>query len=211
MFKKMVLSVLILAQLSFAGGALAAETAALPTATNPELTLFENSIAITGENLPRPEMQMRLAQAFSEYEKTADPAGQTERMEEALVALNLYTSQQAHQLAREAKTLSAGATEANFSQTTSAEILRLASQYPAGAQFSACDLAMGLGIGAGFFGGIVGGIVWSVGAQAQDSNGNDVPDATEVRVGEIITGAAVLAGVDAIVIWAFSNNCGSGQ
>jgi len=206
MYKKIVFAVLVLAQLSLAANALAAAT--------PEMTLFENSLALTGENLSQQELQTRLADLLAGYEKTAALTGQAERMEQALVSLNLYTPQQAHQLALEAEDFGANTKQAGFSESAAtAELVRLAGRLPAGAQFSACDLA-GQEMLWGGFAGVVGGLLWAcftsnVNGDISSGTPQDLPHDQSVALnGKIVTLTALAVIVDGIVIRSFATGCG---
>lgn len=204
MFNKIVSSVIITSQLAFAGGAWAA-----PAASTPEFKLLESSIALAGKGLSQDELNGRAAAAFANYEKIAQPDGQLDRMEQAMVDLNLYTPDQAHQLTLDARNF-ASQTRApdlqSANQAVASEMSLLVSRYPSGAQFSACELFGTLAI-SGFVVGTAGGVVWSLGAQSTcGPYGADCRNEPEVKAGIILTGLGVLALIDGFVIMGLAPN-----
>lgn len=202
MFKQIVSSALILSQAGFAASALAQ-----PTAPTPEFRLVRESIALAGQGLSPEEMKARVAEAFASYRKSAEPEGQVGRMEQALIDLNVYTPERAHQIVSDAQVFSSS--NRITDQTAATEIALLSSQYPAGAQFSACNLSWIIGAGGGLTA-IAGGFILGLGADANtDAYGNNIPDVKEEHLGEIMLGAGALAILDGVVIHMFSsdNSC----
>jgi len=201
MFKKIISSVLIAGQLGFAGGAIASTN--VTSAPTPELTLFSGSIALTGQGLSQQGMREQLSQLLADYNKTAQPEGQADRMEQALVALNVYTSDQAHQL-----TLEAMNSNVSSAQSAADEMTQLASKYPAGAQFSSCTVG-GLLAGPGIAAAFAGAIVWSEGTDTGlNKAGGEIRNPKEVSVGQdmvYIGGAVMVAG---FLVFAFNGQCG---
>jgi hypothetical protein len=178
MFKKIISSVLIAGQLGFAGSAMASSAAS--SDVSPELTLISRTIALTGQNPSQPELQTQFSQLLADYEKSAQPDGQTERMEQALVELNIYTADQAHQL-----TLEASTAQVNSAQAAANEMKQLATKYPAGAQFSACTTGKILAA-VGPIVGIVGAAIWAMGTDdGTTSSGGEHRDPNEVHNGQV--------------------------
>ena len=153
MFKKVLVSLLMLSQLTtfaFAGN----------SSATAETTLLKTVVALQGENLSQAEMQAQLKAAVSKYLANAPQQGQQERMEQALVALNIYTPEQAHGFVTDAHSAAARVENAKISgeqlsNTMNSEMSKLAGLHPAGAQFSACAISA-VGI---FTGAIAGGIL----------------------------------------------------
>jgi len=131
---------------AFAGGV----TAPSPKAS-PEFVLLRGAIALEGMNLTQDEQRSRLNATFSRYLATAQPDGQVERMSQALVDLNITTSDEATAVVSDARNMSAGLA-AGISVQQQQEILtdgivQLVAHHPLmGAQFSACDVGGAIGL-----------------------------------------------------------------
>jgi len=200
MFKKIIASVVIVTQMSFsfvAVGAAMADDSQTTTIT-PEMNLVQNTLTIIGQSHSPQERQTELAQAVSDYNKTAQTAGQMDRMEQALVTLKVYEPAQAHQLTSQAQSYVSSSGQKS-QDAVAKEISLLASQNPAGAQFAGCDLGS-IEMFAGGLSTFAGLVVWvsgsSVGSEAIcDYSGNNcVPDAGWENTGK------AMAGIGAVVL-----------
>jgi hypothetical protein len=200
MFKKIIASVVIVTQMSLSFAALTAMADDSQTATvTPEMNLVQNTLTIMGQRQSPQERQTELAQAVSDYKKAAQPDGQMDRMEQALVALKVYEPAQAHQLTTQAQAY-ASSSGPKSQDAVAKEISLLASLNPAGAQFEGCDMGQSEML-AGGIAAFIGLVVWvsgsSVGSEATcDVYGNNcVPDAGWENTGKAISGigAVVLA------------------
>jgi len=196
MFKKVVSSVLIVSQIGLVSGAFAASGPS--SSITPEMNLLENVIALEGQKLPSSEMQASFSGLITEYAQTAPAAGQQERMEAAMVQLNLVTPGKAHALMGEIQSASQSmnaqaSSKEELSASVSAELSVLAVRYPAGAQFSTCDIVdpVGLGYGAAV-GSLVGGVIWAV------TGVNGGPKGLETA-GEVLFVASIAAGLIAFI------------
>src|SRR6185437_15189465 len=138
--KKLTSILMMGALLAWTGSAFAAQ------APSAEINLLESAIALQGQNLSQQQIQSQMSTLMAGYAKTAPIQGQAERMEQALVAMNLYTPEQAHALmsstiaSSHALEASGFSTQEALQASTSSEIGSLVGAYPAGAQFSACTV-----------------------------------------------------------------------
>ncbi len=118
---------------------------------SPEFVLLRGAIALEGTKLTQDEQRSRLNATLSRYLATALPDGQVERMSQALIDLNITTSDEATAVVADARNMSAGLT-ADISLQQQQEILtdgivQLVAHHPLmGAQFSACDVGGAIGI-----------------------------------------------------------------
>ena len=206
MFKKTVTSVLVVGQLIFACGAIASGTESANSAsiTTPELVLFTSSIALAGEHLSAQDAQAQLSQLFSDYERSAQKEGQMERMEQAMVTMNIYTSDQAHQLTLDAQ----AATNSSEHQVASNEVADFLSNYPAGAQFSACNMSVTLRA-VGIPAALAGAIIWITNTKAARYNSAHIHenDPAVEQIGEIFLAAGVVGTLDSLLIDHYSSGC----
>jgi hypothetical protein len=122
----------------------------------PEAQFLKRAIAIQGQTLTQDEAQAELSQALSSYRAQAPVDGQADRMEKALVELQLYTPAQAQSFVAGAKAAAGRVQKAGSSERADAIASEMAQlNTPSGAQFSDCTpiLLTSLGllaIGAGF-------------------------------------------------------------
>ena len=186
-------------QLVWMGSALASQ------APSAEMNLLQSAIALQGQSLSPQEEQAQISALVANYAKTASIEGQEQRMEQALVSLNMYTADQAHSLMSSveasSQNLSAANNEEALQANLSQEISSLAANYPAGAQYSRCDLgtAVGLSSTAAF---VTGGIVWAL---SSAHNGQ-----SSIKTGaEIFTAAAAVGIVVGVVLatWPSEDGC----
>jgi hypothetical protein len=155
-YQKFLSCVLIATQFGIASSAFAADTSAsAPQAVTPEMTLLTSVFAIQGQQLPQEQTQSEIGAAVAQYAQTASPEGQSARLEQALVDLKVYGSQDAQALMASAQAAAQklGSNPSQQAVTEQAATLeQVLNLHPAGAQFSACDRSdlggplMGLGI-----------------------------------------------------------------
>lgn len=119
-----------------------------PTSTaglSPEVTLLQNVIALRGSNLRTADIQQKMTDEVSAYVNSAPQEGQQERMEQALVALGVYTPAQAETFTQEVQDAETRVEATNpasvqqFSNLMNQEVAQLINLRPNGAQFTLCS------------------------------------------------------------------------
>ena len=133
------------------------------SAPTPEFTLLQQTIALQGERLSSKDMQSQVSKISAQYASSpqAEDGQSIQRLEKAIVDLNLYTPAQAAELANEMRSAAAHVSTSSYAnesarnQAIVMEAQRIAASHPAGAQFSACPAiwaipfaAIGVGVGA---------------------------------------------------------------
>ena len=116
-----------------------------PTPT-PEFTLLQQVIALQGESLSSKDIQSQISKISARYASASDmrDGESIQRLQQAIVDMNLYTPAQAAEIASEMQTAATQVSTTNFangnarSQAVLVEAQRIAASHPAGAQFSAC-------------------------------------------------------------------------
>jgi len=131
---------------------------------SPEAVLLENAIVIRGSGLSSDLIQSQLNAAVASYADNSPTDGRSERLQQALVDMGIYTPEQAQELASEAQTAASGMTSASNDidqSKLSSELTQILQTQPQGAEFSGCgfeDVVGGVGL-IGGFGVAVGGFV----------------------------------------------------
>jgi hypothetical protein len=202
MFKKSISFILITAQFGLATGACASET--------PEMKLLSQSIALSGRNLSPEQTQAELVADFSSYAKVAQVDGQSERMEQALIALNMYTPAQAHELTQDALALASqstvGADSSNASARFQAAMLTLMAKYPlAGAEYSSgCSWGTAMGL-VGLVGTMLGSIFLITGAS--NTYLYATPDHSDLKIGDYMTGIGAFVLLEGMITYHHGKGC----
>lgn len=119
-------------------------------ARSAEFNLLESMIALEGTAIPRAEMEKQVNALLTDYAKTAQPDGQLERLQHAMVDLGISTPAQAQSLIAQAREA------ANSNQDMSVALQSVLSKQSAGAQFSWCALGGGVLLGASLFMAFIG-------------------------------------------------------
>lgn len=143
MFKKAVSICTIATQLSFVVG-ISAASADTGVASTAESNLVTTVLTLKGMGLSDKDLQAQLTGALQNYNSTAPKDGRADRLQTALVDLNILTAQQATSFAQGADQIEKSLGQTSVSSTAQAE-QALAAQLnlfmrinPVGAQFSAC-------------------------------------------------------------------------
>jgi len=146
LFKKSVSSFLIASLLASYPSMFAfADSSTTATALSPEVTLLQNVIALRGSNLNQDAVQQQMNQAVSNYVASAPQSGQQERMQQALVALGVYSPAQAETFTQEVQGAETRVEATNptsvqqLSNLMNQEVAQLIDLRPSGAQFSMCS------------------------------------------------------------------------
>lgn len=120
----------------------------------PEMQLLKGVIALQGQQLSNDELQAKLSAEVSRYQAVASTDGQGERMEQALVNLNIFTPDQAQDYWKEVQNQTTALS--NHEVTVPQALVNLATRASNGAQFSTCA-AGAIGILGG------GGLIYIIG------------------------------------------------
>jgi hypothetical protein len=111
-------------------------------AHSAEYALLEQSIALSANKLDKKEMQNEMTALTQKYIAEAPVEGRIERMEQAMIDLNLYTPAQAEQVAQQLQISANSLANQSFANqqealsATQAELNRVMNKLPAGAQYS---------------------------------------------------------------------------
>jgi hypothetical protein len=161
MLKKILSLSLIVSQLGFTSAALA-DVPASPA----ERALLQNVLTLKGLDLSHEELQRQISGAVKQYDDTAPTEGRTDRLQTALVDLELMTAQQASTFTAGVRTAEAGL-ESQQLPTAEAQAKALQAQLelfakinPVGAQFAGvCAVGWSLGV-AGVVAAITGAVLY---------------------------------------------------
>jgi hypothetical protein len=160
LLKSTVSLVLMTSQLGLSATAFGAPS----NSPSPEAVLLENAIVIRGSGLSSDAVQSQINAAVASYADNSPTDGRSERLQQALVDMGIYTPSQAQELASEAQTAAGSMTTRSNDidqSKLSAELTQILQTQPLGAEFSGCDFADVVG-GVGLIGGFgvaVGGFV----------------------------------------------------
>jgi len=183
-FKNLVTLLIIASQIQFT-----VALAATPTVTpvTPELELIANLLALQGQDSHSAQIQGQILSLMEHYKETAPVAGQQDRIQEAMVDLNLYSPAQVEEMKNQL--------QQSYENTSSLNnaVMGILSQNPQGAQFSGCDAVTVAGIVGGF-----GGLAVSITSMAlQPSNGGPATPAAQ-NTEYVGWGLLALAGVSLV-------------
>jgi hypothetical protein len=186
-----------------------AGTQALPS---PEFTLLQKTIALQGEALSPSDLLSQTSDAVSRYISTAPAQEQQQRMQQALVDMNIYSPLQAQSFVSDAQSRAQSMVGAEVSaeQTASfdisAEVAELTQFHPNGAEFSTCSTI-------GTVTGILGGIVLATGltgiglCSQPHAECYIVQGLNDTLQDVSYTGAAVLGVSALLIILSIENQC----
>lgn len=161
------------------------------TKPSSEFTLLKNVIALQGAGLSQSDLQTRLGSVLTQYDQTANPEGQIDRLQTAMIELGVYTPDQASAFVTEAK-------EATQSGADLSKVLAMTmSNAPAGAQFSFCALGGGLLAAVGTVVVFVGVLAKTIATQSYSPAPTDF----------IIAGSVTLAGAVTLIVVGANGNC----
>jgi len=175
--------------------ALAAEMPTVAAAPNPEISLLGSMLSLQAQKLTADQYQSAAADLIVEYSNTASPDGRYDRLENAFVALNIYTPPQAHQVVVEIQNTQtqfqaqANASEEKKEQLMTSEMENLMALQPNGAQFSMC--AAGYLVDIGIWSGAIALIVDAVRVSKIPNSGTET---------EALTIGGFVAGITAFVV-----------
>jgi len=210
-WKKSVSVLLIGSQFGVAMSAFAAPTTATSVQVTPELTLVEGVVVLEGQKLSQDAETSQLRALVSQYSATTQADGQSERMQQALVTLGIYTPDQASKFVSDAQAsttkvvASAHTSPTQLNQTVSAEMVRLASLHPAGAEFSACSVTDAIDPAPVALLGLLVGLI-GVGVYSSDVNTPNMEQKSIVEDEYIMYGGLGLF-VAAAIMAAVTQNC----
>lgn len=132
----LLISILIISQFCFGLNCAFADSIIEGANVTPEETLIQEAIVLQGSHLPQNELQNQLTAAISDYEAKAPVENREQRLEQAIVAMNMMTPQQAANLTQQVS-----ADLGKNAATPDLELQNPLMTSASGAQFSACTVA----------------------------------------------------------------------